>query len=102
MEMNSEEVLRIINTEIERIKSILPEKGRRLEIIEYHLPKDLYNKLMENEEFKELALQGKANLGGIPIIPSSEFKIVYRQMEKQRKYFRKKERKKKKLEKMEP
>lgn len=86
--MKPEDVLKKINEEIERIKENLPEKGRRFEALAYRLPKEYYNVLLQNLEFKRSVEKGHPNIGGIPVILSKEFKIDYFQGEKQRKYFK--------------
>lgn len=89
--MKPEDILNQINAKIEEIKGSLPDKGRRLELKCFILPEEQWNVLLKNEDFKNEAERGNANLGGIPIKCDSNLKelsIEYVQGEKQRKYFR--------------
>lgn len=71
------------------------KKRRRVVVTGYYLPEKFYNSLMHLPEFKKEHDKGKANLGGIPVYLSEEFKIDWFQAEKQRKFFREKKRRKK-------
>ena len=89
--MRPEDILNLINTKIEEIKSQLPDKGRRLELKCFILTEEQWNVLLKIEDFKNEAERGNANLGGIPIKCDSNLKeldVEYVQGEKQRKYFR--------------
>lgn len=89
--MRAEDVLTLISTKIEELKSSLPDQGRRLEFKCFVLTKEQWAALCKNTDFKNEAEHGNANLGGIPIKFDAtlfEMKIEYVQTEKQRKYFR--------------
>lgn len=86
--MKPTDVLEILNREIEKICSSLPEHGRRLVILEYILPEEMFEALLENLEFKAEVERGNPNLGGIPVRLGSDLEIRYYQAPKQRKYFR--------------
>ena len=70
------------------------KKRRRVVVKAYYLPEKFYNGLMHLPEFEKAHKRGEANLGGIPVYLSEEFKIDWFQAEKQRKFFREKRRRK--------
>ena len=72
----------------------IKKKRRRVVIKAYYLPEEFYNSLISIPEFKKANKEGKANLGGIPVYLSEEFKIDWYQAEKQRKFFRIRKKKK--------
>lgn len=86
--MEAREVIELINKEIERICLSLPERGRRLVILEYVLTQEMLDALLTNAEFKKQMEKGNPNIGGIPITIGEKFEIKYYQAPKQRKHFR--------------
>lgn len=83
-----DQIIQTIFKEVEKTRLSLPDRGRRMEIQAYILPKEWISLLSTDEVFKMVLDRGMPNLGGIPIYEGKEFKIIYIQKEKQRKVWK--------------